>query len=115
MDGWSVQVSRNRRAFQKYFSNLAQGGERQRAPTPSAPRLPAPDARIRHARVGAKRLTVTLRDGRLVSVPLWLIPKLGKASAGARQARRSAPGGCALEWPQLGLRLTLAGLLAQKL
>ena len=222
MDGWHVNITRNRRVFQKYFSNLAHGGEqgalkaairyrdrieRKHAPltraayaaivrknntsgVPGVSRSPASargtrrghwgaawvpesggrtksakfsvarhgerrafelavaarargleavsghwqsvgpakqrkkihpsgapraDARIAQVHVGDKRLSVTLRDARLVSVPLWLVPKLARASAAARRALRIAPDERAIEWPALGLRYALQDLLAAKL
>lgn len=110
----ALALAARREALAQMSGAWQDHGERQKVSTPSAPRLPAPDARIRHAYVGAKRLTVTLRDGRLVSVPLWLIPKLGKASAGARQAVRIAAEPHAMEWPALGLRLPLKQLLSEQ-
>lgn len=216
MDGWSVNLSRHRQSFMKYFSNLAHGGERKalaaalryrreilrthpalsraeyaaivrrnntsgvpgvsrfpargrgahwvarwvpepgagaksmkfsvarygeararalavqargraleemsgawkqsanvRSYKPGARPRPAPDARIARAAVSAKRLTVTLRDARLASVPLWLVPRLERAAPAARAALRIAQDGRSIEWPGLGLKLLLKELLGE--
>ena len=52
---------------------------------------------------------------RLVSVPLWLVPKLAKADQAARQAFRLAEDKRSVERPALGLRYVPQDLLAAKL
>jgi hypothetical protein len=63
--------------------------------------------------VGEKRLTVTLRDARLASVPLWLVPRLEGASSASRRAVRISQNGRSVEWPALGLKLLLQDLLGE--
>ena len=58
----------------------------------------------------AAALTVTLADGRTLSVPLNWFPRLGYATAQERARVEIRDG--ALRWPDLDLDLDLAGLLA---
>jgi hypothetical protein len=51
------------------------------------------DERVSQVKVSEKALTVTLKDGRTIAVPLTWYPKLLKASAKQRRNWRIAGGG----------------------
>ena len=104
--------ARGLEAMSGHWRPVGAAKQRKKILPPAAPRA---DARIAYVHVGDKRLSVTLRDARLVSVPLWLVPRLQKADASARAAHRISPQARALEWPALGLRFALQDLLAGKL
>lgn len=55
-------------------------------------------------------LRVTLRDGRVISTPLWWYPKLLNASPAQRAAFEIMPMG--VHWPELDEDLSVAGMLS---
>jgi hypothetical protein len=56
-------------------------------------------------------LSVTLKDGRRISVPLWWLPRLARASAERRASGRIMPFGDAIEWPEIDEHVSVKGLL----
>jgi hypothetical protein len=64
------------------------------------------------AKVVDQMLQVSLRDGRIISIPLEWVPFL--ADATHEQKRRVAiqSGGAELHWPDIGASLPILGLLA---
>ena len=59
-------------------------------------------------------LTVSLRDGRRVSVPLWWLPRLLKATPRQRAEWQIMPFGDAIEWPEIDEHVSVKGLLRGK-
>lgn len=57
-------------------------------------------------------LTVTLGDGRSLSVPLAWYPRLAQATEAERDHWQLLGGGYAIEWPDLDEHIGVAGLLA---
>ena len=57
-------------------------------------------------------LTVTLGDGRSLSVPLAWYPRLAQATEAERGHWQLLGGGYAIEWPDLDEHIGIAGLLA---
>lgn len=57
-------------------------------------------------------LTVTLADGRVLSVPLAWYPRLAQATTAERAHWHLLGGGYAIEWPDLDEHIGVAGLLA---
>lgn len=102
-----------RRTALEEMTGFWEPGAKLRPHKPGARRKPAPDARIARVALGEKRLTVTLRDARLASVPLWLLPKLERAAPAVREAFRISEDGRSIEWRALGLKLLLKDLLAE--
>lgn len=62
-------------------------------------------------RVTDARLTVRLTDGREISAPLALFPRLAAASPAARRKWRVTARGTAIRWPDIDEDIGLAGLL----
>jgi hypothetical protein len=56
-------------------------------------------------------LSVALRDGRTISVPLAWYPRLLKATAKQRQNWKIAGGGYGIHWPDIDEDLNTEGLL----
>jgi ATP-dependent Clp protease adapter protein ClpS/tetratricopeptide (TPR) repeat protein len=69
-------------------------------------------ARAKLVRFDAENMQVALVDGRMLSVPLTWFPELASASADQRQAWTIIEGARALAWTELGLRVSVSGLLA---
>jgi hypothetical protein len=69
------------------------------------------DERVSQVKVSEKTLTVTLRDGRAISVPLTWYPKLFNASPSQRKNWRIAGGGYGIHWPEIDEDLSTEGLL----
>ena len=59
------------------------------------------DERVSQVKVDEKALTVTLKDGRTIAVPLTWYPKLLNASPKQRKNWRIAGGGDGIHWPEL--------------
>lgn len=57
-------------------------------------------------------MSVTLTDGRMLSVPLAWFPRLHKATAKQRKQYEIGGGGISLHWPELDEDLSIAGLMA---
>jgi hypothetical protein len=55
--------------------------------------------------------SVSLRDGRVISVPLFWYPRLLDATAAQRNNWRIAAGGCGIHWPDIDEDLRTEGLL----
>lgn len=72
---------------------------------------PSPDPRAVQVAVGDDELTVTLADGRRVSVPLVWFPRLLHADASQRQNWRLLGDGQGIHWPDLDEDLSVDGLL----
>lgn len=62
--------------------------------------------------VTSDSLTVSLTDGRSLSVPLAWYPRLAQATEGERNHWNVLGGGYAIEWPELDEHIGVAGLLA---
>ena len=56
-------------------------------------------------------LTVTLKDGRRIAVPLWWLPRLRNAPPKQRTNWRIMPFGDAIEWPEIDEHVSVKGLL----
>ncbi len=95
----------------------------RKPPTTVAQRKPLLRPRIRRAYVPttalAKELTfddemmsVSLQDGRIISVPLNWFPSLVEATAAQRERYEIGGGGVSLHWPELDEDLSVANLLA---
>lgn len=69
------------------------------------------DERVSQVKVNEKALTVTLRDGRAISVPLTWYPRLLNASPSQRKKWRIAGGGYGIHWPEIDEDLSTEGLL----
>ncbi|MBM4060185.1 MAG: DUF2442 domain-containing protein [Planctomycetes bacterium] len=76
--------------------------------TTSGPRV---DPRAVQVAVGDDELTVTLADGRRVSVPLVWFPRLLHADPLQRQHWRLLGDGQGIHWPDLDEDLSVEGLL----
>jgi hypothetical protein len=67
---------------------------------------------VRDVRVTSRVLTVVLRDGRTLSVPLDWYPRLAHGSPSERQRWRLISDGIGIHWPDLDEDISIAGLLA---
>jgi hypothetical protein len=59
-------------------------------------------------------LSVTLKDGRRVTVPLWWLPRLQRATPKERAGWRIMPFGDAIEWEAIDEHVSVKGLLRGK-
>jgi uncharacterized protein DUF2442 len=69
------------------------------------------DERVAGVKVTKDTLTVALRDGRTITVPLAWYPRLLNASPAARKNWRVAGGGYGIHWPDIDEDLSTEGLL----
>ena len=69
------------------------------------------DERVSDVRINSDPLTVSLRDGRIISVPLAWYPRLLKASPKQRKNWEIAGGGYGIHWPDVDEDLSTEGLL----
>ena len=69
------------------------------------------DERVSQVKVSERALTVTLKDGRTIGVPLTWYPKLLNASPKQRRNWRIAGGGYGIHWPEIDEDLSTEGLL----
>jgi hypothetical protein len=69
------------------------------------------DERVSQVKVSKKALTVTLKDGRTIAVPLTWYPRLLNASPKQRKNWRIAGGGYGIHWPEIDEDLSTEGLL----
>jgi hypothetical protein len=67
---------------------------------------------IRSVHVDRRRLTVDLKDGRTISVPLRFYPALRGASDADRTNCYPIGGGHGIEWPTLDYHVSAAGIAA---
>ncbi len=69
------------------------------------------DERVKDVQVTSDTLTVSLCDGRAISVPLFWFPRLFKAKAEARSDWEPCGGGYGIYWPTIDEHLSVEGLL----
>jgi Protein of unknown function (DUF2442) len=70
-----------------------------------------PDEKVLDVTVGDDALSVSLRDGRVISVPLAWYPRLLNATPGQRNNWKIAGGGYGIHWPEIDEDLSTEGLL----
>lgn len=71
----------------------------------------AADERVLDVAFGKDTLSVALRDGRTISVPLAWYPRLMNATPKQRKNWRIAGGGYGIHWPDVDEDLSTEGLL----
>ncbi|MGC1273145.1 MAG: DUF2442 domain-containing protein [Planctomycetaceae bacterium] len=71
----------------------------------------AADERVADVKFTKDSLSVALRDGRTIAVPLTWYPRLLDATATQRRNWRIAGGGYGIHWPDLDEDLSTEGLL----
>jgi hypothetical protein len=71
----------------------------------------AADERVLDVKFTADSFSVSLRDGRVITVPLVWYPRLLKATPAQRKNWKIAGGGFGLHWPDLDEDLSTDGLL----
>ena len=71
----------------------------------------AADERVTDVKFAKDTLSVGLRDGRTITVPLAWYPRLFNATATQRQNWRLAGGGYGIHWPDVDEDLSTEGLL----
>ena len=71
----------------------------------------AADERVSDVMFSEDSLTVSLMDGRSISVPLAWYPRLLRATAAQRAHWKTAGGGYGIHWPDLDEDLSTEGLL----
>lgn len=76
-------------------------------PSPSL----AADERAASVELSEDTLSVTLMDGRTITVPLYWYPRLQDASEEQRRNWQISGGGYGLHWPDIDEDLNTAGLL----
>ena len=69
------------------------------------------DERVKDVRVTFDTLTVSLSDGRAISVPLVWYPRLFKATPEQRNEWKPCGGGFGIYWPTIDEHLSVDGLL----
>lgn len=69
------------------------------------------DERVLDVAFSADALSVSLRDGRVISVPLVWYPRLLNATPAQRQNWKIAGGGYGIHWPDIDEDLSTEGLL----
>jgi hypothetical protein len=69
------------------------------------------DERVTRVKFTKDTLSVSLRDGRTIIVPLAWYPRLLNASAAERKNWRLAGGGYGIHWPDIDEDLSTEGLL----
>lgn len=69
------------------------------------------DARVRAVSVSEDTLTVDLRDGRTISVPIAWYPRLSHGAESERQNWRLIGDGVGIHWPDLDEDISVEGLL----
>lgn len=72
---------------------------------------PNSDERVEHVVVTEDALSVDLKDGRTITVPLAWYPRLLQATAEQRQNWQVAGAGYGIHWPDLDEDLSTEGLL----
>lgn len=71
----------------------------------------AADERVAGVEFGAGTISVSLKDGRTITVPLVWYPKLLKATEAQRKNWQICGGGYGIHWPDLDEDLSTEGLL----
>jgi hypothetical protein len=71
----------------------------------------AADERVAGVEFGADTISVALKDGRVITVPLVWYPRLQQASARQRRNWKPAGGGYGIHWPDIDEDLSTEGLL----
>jgi hypothetical protein len=71
----------------------------------------AADERVLDVQLTDDALSVSLRDGRVISVPLVWYPRLLKATPAQRKNWKIAGGGFGIHWPEIDEDLSTEGLL----
>ena len=71
----------------------------------------AADERVTDVKFTKDTLSVALRDGRTITVPLAWYPRLFNATAAQRKNWRVAGGGYGIHWPDVDEDLSTEGLL----
>jgi hypothetical protein len=71
----------------------------------------AADERVQGVKFTKDTLSVALRDGRTITVPLHWYPRLFNATAAQRKNWHIADGGYGIHWPDLDEDLSTEGLL----
>ena len=69
------------------------------------------DERVLDVKFSDDALSVSLRDGRVITVPLVWYPRLLNATSAQRKNYKIAGGGYGLHWPDLDEDLSTEGLL----
>jgi hypothetical protein len=69
------------------------------------------DERVLDVEFGNDTLSVSLRDGRVITVPLLWYPRLFNATPAQRKNWKVAGGGYGIHWPDLDEDLSTSGLL----
>jgi len=69
------------------------------------------DERVTDVKVTSDLLSVSLADGRTISVPLSWYPRLAQASADKRNEWTACGGGYGIYWPAIDEHLSVEGLL----
>jgi hypothetical protein len=69
------------------------------------------DERVSGVEVSDEALTVQLKDGRTISVPLMWYPRLYRASPKQRNNWKIAGGGYGIHWPDIDEDLSTEGML----
>jgi hypothetical protein len=72
---------------------------------------PVTDERVLEVQCNDDALSVSLRDGRIISVPLAWYPRLLEATPAQRKNWQIAGGGYGIHWPDLDEDLSTEGLL----
>ena len=71
----------------------------------------AADERVVNVSFDEDSLSVRLKDGRTISVPLTWYPRLFHATPEQRSNWKIAGGGCGIHWPEIDEDLNTEGLL----
>jgi Protein of unknown function (DUF2442) len=71
----------------------------------------AADERVSSVKITEDTLSVTMKDGRTISVPLAWYPKLINASPKQRGNWKISGGGYGIHWPDMDEDLSTEGLL----
>lgn len=69
------------------------------------------DERVRNVKFTKDSLSVALRDGRTITVPLLWYPRLYSATPAQRRNWQIAGGGYGIHWPDIDEDLSTEGLL----
>lgn len=69
------------------------------------------DEHVTNVKVTPDLLTVSLADGRAISVPLFWFPRLAQASPPQREKWETCGAGFGIYWPDLDEHLSVEGLL----
>jgi hypothetical protein len=75
------------------------------------PGMNSRDVKVKDVSTRGGLLTVSLSDGRILSLPLDWYPSLKKSSVSERSLWRRSGGGSGIHWPALDYDLDVEGLL----